>query len=130
VEALALIDPAERPLCVFIGDGDIAELQALVERRGVAGQVRICGYREDARHIAAASDYVVLPSLSEGQPLSLLEAFCDGVPVLASAIPEISEMIDAGRTGFLFDPHDAADLARALSVVHRLTPDARAALVA
>lgn len=57
----------------------------------------------------------MLPSRSEGQPLAVLEAFCDGVPVLASRIPELAELVDEGRTGWLFEPDDAGALAAALS---------------
>ncbi|MEZ5284166.1 MAG: glycosyltransferase [Vicinamibacterales bacterium] len=57
----------------------------------------------------------MLPSRSEGQPLAVLEAFCDGVPVIASRIPELDELTDSGATGWLFDPGDATALATMLS---------------
>lgn len=115
VDALALLPPSSRVLCVFVGDGDTAVLQAYAKERHVVDRIRICGYHEDARHIARAADYLVLPSLSEGQPLSILEAFCDGVPVIVSRIAELSELVQDGACGLLLDPHDAADVARVLS---------------
>ena len=128
IEALPLVAAKERVLCVFVGDGEAAALQALAARAGVLAHVRFSGYRADARAIIAASDYLVLPSLSEGQPLSILEAFCDGVPVLASSIPELRELVTDGVTGFLFDPLSARDLANALARARGLTAWARSEL--
>jgi glycosyltransferase involved in cell wall biosynthesis len=125
VDALPLLDADHRVLCVFVGEGDTTELRAHAAELGVADHVRFCGYREDARDIAAGADCLVLPSLSEGQPVSILEAFCDGLTVVASGIPEIKEIVDDEVTGFLFDPSHAADLARALTAAHRLTRDER-----
>jgi glycosyltransferase involved in cell wall biosynthesis len=79
--------------------------------------VRVAGYRDDARGIVAACDVLVLPSLSEGQPLAILEAFCDGVPVVASAIPELQELVDDRVTGWLHDPRSAESLAAVLRQV-------------
>ena len=103
VDALALLAP-DPPLAVRVRrrrETTICGRTPSARRRRA---VRFCGYAEDARHIAAAADFLVLPSLSEGSRSSILEAFCDGVPVLASAIPEIREMIEDGVTGLLFDP--------------------------
>jgi glycosyltransferase involved in cell wall biosynthesis len=128
IEALPRIQPNGGVLCVFVGDGEPVLLQALAARAGVAGRVRFSGYRTDAREIVAASDFLVLPSISEGQPLSVLEAFCDGVPVLSSSIPELRELVADGVTGFLFDPMDANDLANAFSRARSLSAEGRAAL--
>src|SRR5262245_44955034 len=128
VEALPLLDASHRLMCVFVGEGDTTDLRALADARGMADRVHFCGYREDARDIAAASDYLVLASLSEGQPVAILEAFCDGLPVVASALPEIEEIVEDRVTGFLFDPSDPAALARALTAAHVLTAAERDAL--
>lgn len=115
VDALALLPASSRVLCVFVGDGDTTALQAYAEARGVVDRIRICGYHEDARHIVRAADHLVLPSLSEGQPLSILEAFCDRVPVIVSRIAELRELVEDGACGLLLDPRNAADVARVLS---------------
>jgi glycosyltransferase involved in cell wall biosynthesis len=57
----------------------------------------------------------VAPSLTEGQGLVVLEAFRAGVPVVASDIAPFRALVDEGRTGWLFDPHDAGSLVEALS---------------
>jgi L-malate glycosyltransferase len=120
ISALAMLAPAQRPFCVFIGDGETSELDRLGRESGVADSVRIIGYRDDARHIAAQADCLVLPSLSEGQPLAVLEAFCDGVIVLGSAIPEIKALVTDDATGLVFDPRRTEDLARAFDAVRHL----------
>ncbi len=126
VEALAGLDG--RVLCVFIGDGDKRPLEALAAESGVSGVVRFAGYRASARRFLRLADMLVLPSLSEGQPLSVLEAYSDGVPVLASDVPELAELVEPGVTGALFDPRNPMQLAAAIEWVRRLTSDARRAL--
>jgi glycosyltransferase involved in cell wall biosynthesis len=60
--------------------------------------------------------YLVLPSLAcERQPSVLLEAFSNGLPVIASRLPAIAELVEAGRNGLLFDPGCARELARRLA---------------
>ena len=115
IDALALLPSSSRVLCVFVGDGDTTTLHAQAKARGVVERIRICGYQEDARHIVRAADHLVLPSFSEGQPLSILEAFCDRVPVIVSRIAELIELVEDGACGLLLDPRDAADVARVLA---------------
>jgi glycosyltransferase involved in cell wall biosynthesis len=56
--------------------------------------------------------FLVFPSLCyEGLPMVILEAFCCGLPVIASRLGAMAEIIEDGRTGLLFTPGDAADLA-------------------
>ena len=100
---------------VFIGDGDAASVRALAAELGVSGQVHVLGYRTDASRYLPLADVLVLPSMNEGLPIVVLEAFRAGVPVVGSAIPEIAEAVDDGRTGFLFAPGDVEQLAAALT---------------
>jgi glycosyltransferase involved in cell wall biosynthesis len=60
--------------------------------------------------------YLVLPSLSyEDMPRPLVEAFANGVPVIASRIGRLAEMVEPGRNGLLFEAGSARDLARRLA---------------
>jgi len=111
VSALAM---APEVAAVFIGDGDAEGLRAHAEAFGVAARVHVLGYRAEASRYLAAADVLVLPSRNEGLPIAVLEALRGGVPVVGSAIPEIAEAIDDGRTGFLFPQDDARALAAAL----------------
>jgi len=122
VEALAA---AAGVAAVFVGDGDGAALVDLAAARGVADRVLVLGYREDASRYLSAADMFVLPSRNEGLPIAVLEALRAGVPVVATALAEIAEAVDDGRTGCLVAPDDAAALAAALR--RTMAPGARAA---
>jgi glycosyltransferase involved in cell wall biosynthesis len=125
IKALQRIEQRDRLLVVFVGDGDAAGLREQAAAAGVANSIRVAGYREDTRSFLATSDAFVLPSLSEGQPLSILEAWREGLPVIVSDIPELRELVDDGVTGFLFDPRCARALASAIAEAGRLSPAAR-----
>lgn len=126
VAALPLVPASVRVQALFVGDGQADALRGQAEALGVADRVHVVGYRPDARRYLRESHALVLPSRSEGQPLAVLEAFCDGVPVLASRIPELSELVEDGVTGWLFEPEDAADLAGAIARATRAPGAARA----
>jgi glycosyltransferase involved in cell wall biosynthesis len=115
VEALATTDAPSDVFCVFVGDGQTTELAAAIGQTGLSDKCRVHGYSAAARQIAAAADVFVLASRNEGQPLSVLEAFADGVLVAVSDSPELAELVDDGVTGCLFHVDDAASLARVLS---------------
>ena len=125
VRALASADGVT---AIFIGEGDAGELRALAAEVGVTERIHVLGYRAEASRYLSRADVLVLPSMNEGLPLVLLEAFRAGVPVVASAIPEIAEAVGEPRAGVLFEPGDAAGLAAALAAA--LTPQSRAALPA
>ncbi len=101
-------------VAVFIGDGDDAPLRSLAAQLGVAERVHVLGYRADASRYLPLADTLVLPSRNEGLPVAVLEALRAGVPVVGSAIPEIAEAVDDGRTGVLFTPEDCDALAAAV----------------
>ena len=113
-QALLIDALAQRPdlpvLCVFVGDGATEALLAAAAAAGVGARVCVHGYSRAARRIAGAADLLVLPSRSEGQPISVLEAFCDGTLVAVSDIPELTELVD-DDVGFRFPAGDAARLA-------------------
>jgi glycosyltransferase involved in cell wall biosynthesis len=82
-------------------------------------QVRVLGrvpsVELQARMRGAA--YLVLPSLSyeEAQPQALVQAFAYGLPVIASRLSTLAELVEPGRNGLLFEPGSARDLARQLA---------------
>lgn len=129
VDALALTAHRDSLLLVVVGEGETDQLETRARALGVDASVRVCGYRADARAVAAAADYLVLPSLSEGQPLSILEAWADGVPVLCSRTPELIELTAGGEAAVLFDPTDPVDIARAIATLRRTSSAARRRLV-
>jgi glycosyltransferase involved in cell wall biosynthesis len=96
------------------GDGPLrGELEAEVERRRIAG-VKVLGRVPDTELLAEMkrARFLVFPSeWYEGLPLTIAEAFACGVPVVASRIGSMIELVEDGRTGLHFAPGDAADLA-------------------
>ncbi len=97
---------------LVIGRGELeASLKAQVERLGIGANVRFLGMRQDVPRLLSVLDAFVLPSLSEGLSLALLEAMASGKPVVATLVGGNPELIDHGRTGFLVQPEDAKDLA-------------------
>lgn len=128
LEALAMDDSRVHRL-VIIGDGPQAPLKSAAIALGVADRVHFAGYRPDARRYLREADLLVLPSRAEGQPLTILEAFCDGTPVLVSAVPELSELVVPEGAGWTFIPDDARDLATALARAASIDPADRQALI-
>lgn len=113
--------------CVFVGDGGIDGLRAAAERAGVADIVRVHGYSPAARRLAGAADLLVLPSRSEGQPVAVLEAFCDGTLVAVSDIPELTELV-ADDLGFRFASGEAPALAATVQRIAALPNHTRRTL--
>lgn len=114
---------------VFIGEGGEA-IEMAAEASGVSSRVVACGYQPEGAAWLPLCDLLVLPSRSEGQGLAVLEAFRAGVPVVASRIAALEEIVDDGATGFLFESDNAGDLANAIRRVLSMSADRRATLVA
>jgi glycosyltransferase involved in cell wall biosynthesis len=94
----------------IVGDGpDRPEVEAAL---GDAGE--LLGERGDVPQLLASADVFVLSSRSEGLPMSILEAMAAGLPVVASAVGGIPELVADGETGLLVPPGDADALAAAL----------------
>jgi glycosyltransferase involved in cell wall biosynthesis len=117
VRALAQLDPGSFH-ATLVGDGP--------DRPAVAGAVRqarldltidLVGERHDVPALLAGADAFVLSSLSEGLPISLLEAMAAGLPVVASAVGGVPEAVVDGESGLLVPPADPDALARALSTL-------------
>jgi glycosyltransferase involved in cell wall biosynthesis len=84
-----------------------------LRRRAGAGVVFL-GYRRDVRCLLRAADLFVLSSRWEGQPLSMLEAMAEGLPVVVTSVGGIAEVIEHGVSGVIVPPDDAAALADAV----------------
>ena len=113
---------------LIVGDGPrAAELRALAKTLGVAAQVSFLGHREDVPELLAQSDIYVLPSRSEAFPNGAIEAMAAGLPVIASRVGGLLDLIDDGRTGLLVQPDQPGALVEALESL--LMSPARAALL-
>jgi glycosyltransferase involved in cell wall biosynthesis len=97
------------------GDGPLrAQLEALTAELDISRRVRFMGFRRDVPALLSAADVFVMPSLSEGLPLAILEAMAAGVPIVASAVGGMPELLRPDQTGWLVEPRNAAQLARAV----------------
>jgi len=102
---------------VLVGSGPLeSRLRELVQRLGVTESVVFVGRRshDQMPQIVAAADVLVLPSLNEGLPRVILEAMATGLPVVATSVGGIPELVTDGRTGLLVRPGDEGALADAV----------------
>jgi glycosyltransferase involved in cell wall biosynthesis len=81
---------------------------------GLDRAVEFAGERQDVAALLSSSDVFVLPSRSEASPNGVLEAMASGLPIVASRVGGIPELIDTGVEGVLVEPNDPAVLADAV----------------
>lgn len=111
---------------LVIGDGPArAEIEAAAREQGVADQVVMTGFRDDAAELVRAMDIFLLPSLTEGTSLALVGAMAAGVPSVASAVGGTPEVLEHGQSGLLVPSEDQAALTAAIEEL--LTDPERAA---
>lgn len=98
----------------IVGDGPEREkLEAFCREKNLSGKVRFHGAVAPERmpEFMAKADVFVFASFAEGRPNVVLEAMAAGLPVLASSIPAVQDLITPGKEGLLFPPGDARQLA-------------------
>jgi glycosyltransferase involved in cell wall biosynthesis len=102
---------------LLAGDGP---LRGEVEQaaRALGGRVELPGFVRDPAPLLAGADAFVLPSAAENCPLALLQAMASGLPVVASRVGGIPEVVTDGETGLLVSPGDPVPLAAALRSLH------------
>lgn len=128
IEAAALV-LKEHPEARFliIGSGpERAPLENLVGRLRLEERVFFTGFIKQIEHYYNQFKVLVLASLSEGLPLTVLEALACGTPVVATRVGGLPEVVRSGETGLLVPPGDAPALAEAVSRVLKNPEEARA----
>jgi glycosyltransferase involved in cell wall biosynthesis len=123
-----------RTLFVLVGEGpDRRKLEELVRDLNIAERVIFAGHREDMPGVYASLDILVLPSINEGLPMTLIEAMAAARPVIATPVGAIPKLIIPEQTGLLVNPRDPVGLAAALGRLisnpdlrHRLGRDGQA----
>lgn len=120
-----------RPTLTIVGDGpSLAGLRALSARLGVADRVRFAGAvgQHEIGGYYERADAFLLPSFAEGIPVVLMEAMATGMPVIASRITGIPELVEDGRSGLLVTPGRLDQLIEALATLTGYDAERRHAL--
>lgn len=91
----------------IVGQGDLEiSVRNFVKKYNLEKNVNLLGFRDDIFNLISESHVFVLPSYDEGLPLSILEAFACGRPVISTRIAGIPEVIDSDKNGFIVEPGD------------------------
>jgi len=111
---------------LFIGDGPFLDpLKKAVEDRRLGGAILFPGFRKDPLNVVEALDVIVLSSISEGLPVTLLEAMCLQKPVVATRVGGVPEVVKDGVTGLLSPSGDAKAFASNLLYLFRRPEEAQ-----
>jgi glycosyltransferase involved in cell wall biosynthesis len=105
---------------VLVGEGpERGKTQALIDQYQLGAHVRFLGLRKDVARLLRVADLFLLTSISEGIPLTVIEAMAAGVPVVSTRVGGLPEVVEDGVTGALVDAGDDAALAeRIWSLAH------------
>jgi glycosyltransferase involved in cell wall biosynthesis len=107
-------------MLAFLGDGPLrSEIRERAEALGVTRSVLVPGSVPGAARLMAAADVVALTSWTEGMPNVLMEASAAGVPVVATDVGGVREVVEDGRTGFVVSPGNVEALTDRLRVLFR-----------
>jgi L-malate glycosyltransferase len=120
----------ERPdaVLLLVGEGpERAGIEAEIQSLGLGNRVRLLGLRTDVPRLLAAADVGLLTSISEGIPLTLIEAMATGLPVVSTDVGGVREIVVEDETGLLAPAGNHEELARHL-IALASDPDRRTAL--
>lgn len=124
---LVTVHPTSRLL--LAGQGSLRDqVEKLVRSGGVEDRVRFLGVRRDVPELMSAADGYVLSSAWEGMPVVLLEAAAVELPLVATQVGGVSEVVEDGTTGLLVPAGNATALAEAMEKIQALAPEARATM--
>lgn len=118
--ARRVVDALPGATFAIVGEGPLREsLSAEIARLGLGQNVRLMGHRDDVRDLLPALDMLVLPSLWEAMPYSVLEAMAAALPVVAFDVSGIGEFVRHGQHGLLTPAKDPVALSDAIIALGR-----------
>lgn len=113
---------------VLVGDGpERGAIESFIREHRLGNVVRMLGTRSDVHRLLNAADTLLLTSLSEGIPLTIIEAMATGLPVVSTDVGSVAGVVSHGATGFLSPPRSDAAIADHLARLGR-TPGLRIAM--
>ena len=116
IRAVAVLDPELKVVLNIIGTGPLTgELKALADELGLGNRVRFLGFKENVYDYLAHSDALIMPSLHEGLPYTILEAMSLEVPIIASRVGGLAEVLEDGENAVLFQSGDIDGIISSLS---------------
>jgi glycosyltransferase involved in cell wall biosynthesis len=99
---------------VIAGDGPLKDkMEEYAKSLGIKEHIAFAGFQYDIKTFYGLIDILIMPSLSEGMPMTLMEAMAMGVPAIASRVGGIPDIIDDGKNGILVNPCDSKAIAEA-----------------
>jgi glycosyltransferase involved in cell wall biosynthesis len=111
---------------LLVGDGPLyGSLKAEAHRLGIVDRVRFVGFQDDIASLFSALDVFALPSLAEGAPLVIYMAMAVGLPIVASDVAGVPDLLSHGKTGLLTPPGNLDALTEALFQLTAGRPDRR-----
>lgn len=123
LEAMKMLAHLKDIRLYIFGEGPMeAACRGLCDENGIGQNVFFMGFKENIRDYMSSLDLLVMPSLHEGLPYTLLEAMLLQVPVIASAVGGLREVIEDNVDGLLVPPKNPAALAEAIERVYRSKP--------
>ena len=118
IEAIGALATARKSVklkCLIAGQGSIrGALQGQIAAAGCTDRVKLIGRIDDARELLWASDVFAMPSLKEGLGVAALEAMASALPVIASDVGGLHEVVEDDRTGIVVPPADPKAIASAI----------------
>jgi glycosyltransferase involved in cell wall biosynthesis len=115
VDAIAGLD-RDDVYAVWIGDGPMRkEMETRAARRGLQGRFLCAGHRDDVPELLPGFDVFAMASRYEGLPCAVAEAMAVGLPVVATAVNAVPDVVLPGETGLLVSPERPRQLAGAIN---------------
>jgi len=121
VYAMAIVTKAEpKARLTLVGDGpDRHGVEKLIDGLGLHRSVTLTGFRSDIPNLMRCSDIGVLCSETESAPLTLLEGMSTGLPMIATSVGGVLEIVEEGKNGLLVPPKHPEELAQAILRLYR-----------